>query len=262
MVFPNSEVGVASQSTLFGVENDEICDYNTISGGIDNDLRQAGYETVWLLIPACSLSAPHRRDRVWIVANCQSARQLRKEQLENSSQGKSGRGTDRAGNRTSTDRINKEGEEGDKRQNEQPQFGDSGQDSDVANPNNEGLQGSEQQGTYGKGYGPRKSHEPTPKCDKDDTNSETKGLARAITEGQISGGRSTEYNSIPGWEENWYEVATRVCTMDDGVSNGLVRPKGWRVSALKAAGNAIVPQVAYQLIKNIVEIDAMAEQWG
>ena len=67
MVFPDSEVGVASQSTLFGVENDEICDYETISGRIERDLRQAGYETVWLVIPACGLGAPHRRDRVWIV---------------------------------------------------------------------------------------------------------------------------------------------------------------------------------------------------
>ena len=60
---------------------------------------------------------------------------------------------------------------------------------------------------------------------------------------------------IPNWSENWYEVATRVCTVDDGVSDGLVRPKGWRVNALKAAGNAIVPQVAHQLIKAIVEVD-------
>ncbi len=71
MVFPDSEIGVASQTTLFGVENDEICDYSTISGRIDSDLRQAGYETVWLVIPACGVGAPHRRDRVWIVANRQ-----------------------------------------------------------------------------------------------------------------------------------------------------------------------------------------------
>jgi hypothetical protein len=35
----------------------------------------------------------------------------------------------------------------------------------------------------------------------------------------------------------------------------LVRPKGWRVNALKGAGNAIVPQIAYEIIKAIVEID-------
>ena len=309
MVFPDSEVGVASQSTLFGVENDEICDYSTISGGIERDLRQAGYETVWLVIPACSLSAPHRRDRVWIVANSNSTGQ----QNRNGEYGGAttsvrervysvsgcnpvpedifAPNSDRAGNRTPTDGINGKGQEGNEGQIKQPQFGDSGQDSDVAqdaedslisgdgrrdngnkardkrslqtarpnsdvtNTDNERLQRSEQRGTHESRYGACEPYEPTSKCDKDDTNPKTKRLARAITEGEISGGCSAEYNSIPGWEENWYEVATRVCTVDDGVSDGLVRPKGWRVNALKAAGNAIVPQVAHQLIKAIVEVD-------
>lgn len=68
MVFPDSEAEVASQASFCEVPNDEIADYDTISGGIERDLRQAGYETVWLVIPACGVGAPHRRDRVWIVA--------------------------------------------------------------------------------------------------------------------------------------------------------------------------------------------------
>lgn len=69
MVFPDSAVGVASQATFLEGPNDEIADYDTIIGGIDRDLRQAGYSPVYMVIPACSLGAPHRRDRVWIVAN-------------------------------------------------------------------------------------------------------------------------------------------------------------------------------------------------
>jgi DNA (cytosine-5)-methyltransferase 1 len=283
MVFPDSEVGVASQSTLFGVENDEICDYNTISGGIERDLRQAGYETVWLLIPACSLSAPHRRDRVWIVGNnkywgrekvsrvCKeisnsargdgvvansvgartwsnkreiadkrwSTSKDRREGIrqENGQVSASGINpadkygitphSDRTGNRTSTDGINREGEESNERQNEQPQPEYIGQDSDVANPDNSSSSRQRQNGRslYG---------EPEPK-----------GFNNSI--------------GMPGWSENWHEVATRVCTLDDGVSNELVRPKGWRVNALKAAGNAIVPQVAYQLIKAILEADKLGD---
>ena len=75
MVFPDSAVGVASQASFCEVPNDEIADYNTISGRIDGDLRQAGYETVWLVIPACAVNAPHRRDRVWIVAHSTNKRQ-------------------------------------------------------------------------------------------------------------------------------------------------------------------------------------------
>ncbi len=43
-----------------------------IGMGLDDclsDLETEGYETGTLIIPACAVNAPHRRDRVWIVAN-------------------------------------------------------------------------------------------------------------------------------------------------------------------------------------------------
>jgi len=43
-----------------------------INMGIDavlSDLESSGYETETFIIPACAVNAPHRRDRVWIVAN-------------------------------------------------------------------------------------------------------------------------------------------------------------------------------------------------
>ncbi len=45
-----------------------------------------------------------------------------------------------------------------------------------------------------------------------------------------------------GWDRNH-----RLCRVDDGVSN--------RVDRLKALGNAIVPRVAYEIIKSIKELD-------
>jgi hypothetical protein len=42
--------------------------------------------------------------------------------------------------------------------------------------------------------------------------------------------------------------------VDDGLSRGLVRPKGWRANALKAGGNAIVPQVAMIFMEAIKEL--------
>jgi len=49
------------------------------------------------------------------------------------------------------------------------------------------------------------------------------------------------------WDIPWIEVATRLCRVDARVSN--------RVDRLKALGNAIVPQVAYEIIKEIARIE-------
>ena len=55
------------------------------------------------------------------------------------------------------------------------------------------------------------------------------------------------------WSEDWPEVAARLCTLDDGLPDGLARPRGWRNAALKGAGNAIVPQVAAEILKAMKE---------
>jgi DNA (cytosine-5)-methyltransferase 1 len=61
------------------------------------------------------------------------------------------------------------------------------------------------------------------------------------------------------WEKDWFEVATRLCGMDDGFP---VRMDGFelsksrhRVERLKALGDAIVPQIAYEIIKRIAWIE-------
>jgi len=41
---------------------------------VHTDLEAEGYEVESLIIPACGVDAPHRRDRVWIVANATSER--------------------------------------------------------------------------------------------------------------------------------------------------------------------------------------------
>jgi DNA (cytosine-5)-methyltransferase 1 len=50
-----------------------------ISMELDNilaDLENEGYEAKTLVLPACAANAPHRRNRVWIIANCPSERCL------------------------------------------------------------------------------------------------------------------------------------------------------------------------------------------
>src|SRR3990172_3735236 len=53
-----------------------------VSMGLDDcisDLENQGYEVQTFIIPACALNAPHRRDRVWIVANARLLRQTEHE---------------------------------------------------------------------------------------------------------------------------------------------------------------------------------------
>jgi len=188
MVFPDSAVGVASQASFCEVPNDEIADYDTISGGIERDLRQAGYETVWLVIPACAVNAPHRRDRIWIVAysNGITGRQVRTYTTDGG---------------------------------ERPEPNNAGQtDSDAANT----------QGVRRMVCG--------------HTNGSNTGIPSKEVKGRIP-------VSCPDWSEHWPSATTRLCRMDDGISD--------RMDRLKALGGSIVPQVAYQIIKAIVETESM-----
>src|SRR3990167_699364 len=54
-----------------------------INMGLDqvlSDLEASGYETGTLIIPACGVDAPHRRNRLWIVAHTSRIQQGRQEQ--------------------------------------------------------------------------------------------------------------------------------------------------------------------------------------
>ena len=46
-----------------------------LNRGLDRvlgDLAEIGYDSEWHCIPAAAVGAPHRRDRIWIVADCKS----------------------------------------------------------------------------------------------------------------------------------------------------------------------------------------------
>ena len=135
-----------------------------------DDLEKIGYSVQTCIIPACAVKAPHRRDRVWIVAHRKCT----------------GAGSDKGGIR------------------------------DFPIGENRGQ---------------------TTDCHAADT-------ASIYVEGCERGQREMQFRGS-SWGVPWIEVATRLCRVDDGVSN--------RVDRLKALGNSIVPQVAYQIFIAIVE---------
>jgi DNA (cytosine-5)-methyltransferase 1 len=152
------------------------------------DLEGEDYEVQPVVIPACAVNAPHRRDRVWIIGYSSSPR---------------GRGAARRlleGKNTITNGINSNAPDTESQRWDRPQQ-DMGMRTDI--------------------------------------------IAQYIGgEGETTG---WDGSSFQRWEENWPEVATRLCRVDDGLSR--------RVDRLKALGNSIVPQVAYQIIKAIAEIE-------
>lgn len=65
----------------------------------------------------------------------------------------------------------------------------------------------------------------------------------------------TEKSILPNWEN--FPTQSPICGGDDGVSyrlDGITLPK-WRNESIKALGNAIVPQVAFQIFKAINEYE-------
>jgi DNA (cytosine-5)-methyltransferase 1 len=155
------------------------------------DLEASDYEVQPFIIPAVAVNAPHRRDRVWIVAYKQS-------------KGLSG------GRET--------GSEIKKRNARRRRF--TNNDKDVADTKYTGLE---------------RRNDTTTKYRKD------KGVQFG-----------TE-----NWKQNWLEVATELCGVDDGLPaklDGFELSKArHRVERLKSLGNAIVPQVAVEIIKAIKE---------
>lgn len=209
------------------------------------DLEALGYEVQPVIIPACAVNAPHRRDRVWIIAHSRHGNgsrspeqgELRKPLSSQEDAAQSERSVGPENNRAIADTTS-DGHagrlppsSGEIRQGQQGgMLKPSGEDSFTSNSSNPGRQGDEQPGTHGQGEGTPRS---VAQCD---------------------------------WDRNWVEVALELCvhSVDDGVSKRLVRfPDGTtlseaknRVEALKGCGNAIVPQVAMEIFRIIKTLES------
>jgi DNA (cytosine-5)-methyltransferase 1 len=69
MVQPCDEVEVGGQASLLEEDYFTQKDQEYVVETICSDLEREGYSVQPFLIPACAIGAPHRRDRVWFVAN-------------------------------------------------------------------------------------------------------------------------------------------------------------------------------------------------
>jgi len=73
----------------------------------------------------------------------------------------------------------------------------------------------------------------------------------AQTESGLHGRSSFEYGQCGNWEN--FPTVSPICDANDGISNRLdsITFSKWRTESIKAGGNAIVPQVVFQIFKAI-----------
>lgn len=192
------------------------------------DLENESYEVVPFVIPACAVNAPHRRDRVWIVAY-KSGERLQRSRGARASLARASRDDTNA---PSQRRDNG----GDNRQERQIQ-----NDKGIAEKNK--SERNEREHRIGE-------------IDVIENPLGERGRGGLESGRQILECESTKtQNARPSWEKNWIEVATQFCSVDDGLPVELGEPKltkaKHREQQLKAYGNAIVPQVAIKILEAI-----------
>lgn len=197
-------------------------DGGRVLAGILADLENEGYIPEVFVIPALAVGAPHRRERVWIVAHSINNERNRGRETRD------GRG---------------------KSANENCGV--------IANAAN--VQGSERH-RFASQRGRKKEAEQIGMGNCNPANADKPGLEkRKGQQGNNGPQRQTAIGNI--WAEHWYEVATRICRVDDGLSGGLdgtgkipAKKNTGKAYRLEALGNAIVPQVAYQIFEAINKI--------
>ena len=193
---------------------------------ICQELEAAGYSVQPLNIPACSVGAPHRRERIWIVAHrtdsgSEMLQQERKDRVHAS----------RSSSNANSNRQRK-------RKNKQKSFSRCCRTSNT---------------------GPFRKTRTLADSLRHRSNKVHQDLQPKFSNGEKSYGIGKQRNitfSVPK-EDFWKDFPTQspLCRRNDGIPFDVDRltisfPK-WRTESIKAYGNAWVPQVAYEIFRAI-----------
>ena len=273
MVQPGEEVEVGSGSALFDKNHLYRAEQQYVLETVCQDLEREGYSVQPFVIPACAVGAPHRRDRVWIIAHRADAG------AETMQCGREN-GVHAAGLAADTD-INRQRERknqhvtlaGCKEASYDCTCGEDGAAPDTDEHRHTPCRPCEGTERSGRGYIPQQEEWGNPSQRPD----RFPGLSRDATytqrirryESELYDGKSEKTQQEECGEQQfvgtdcpqskWRNFPTQppVCNGDDGLSLGLAGitfPK-WRAEAIKALGNAWVPQVAYEIFRAIQQVE-------
>lgn len=244
---------------------------------ICTDLESHGYAVQPVLIPACSVGAPHRRDRVFIIGRCTDTADTDTERQR------------RRGEEDRRQRTDTAASERRELQRESERHGSSGTTPGTCKSRTEGVRQERQDAihrphaaadTYGwrgfeveqrlrlylaNGHGsecPRSERTTPDTTEQCNEQLRPKQCEHRLSEQEQSGGGNSEDESIAGccrwqWSETgrWLPTQSPIHRGNDGIPfpvDSLTIPfLKWRTEALKAYGNAIVPQVIYEIFRAI-----------
>lgn len=262
MVQPGSETALGREESLFGeVDRERILHRQEyVVETVCNDLEREGYFVQPVVIPACAVGAPHRRDRVFFIAHRADAgvEGMQRKWEDNILSGRTAPDTDshrwRNGKnqqatiaeRKGTANIGTFREDG---TSSYSQCSGSGQiykevQSEQPNGHSFDSNGGKRNVAYSKSQQSEryKSEQPT------SGTTEQRELGRSCCE------NNSKY-AIREWKN--FPTQSPVCSRDDGISTRLdgIAFSKWRQESIKAYGNAIVPQVMYEICLAIESIE-------
>ena len=209
---------------------------------ISRDIEADGYEVQSVLVPACAVGAPHRRDRVFIVGHrisidTDNIRHAKERPFQRGQNTEPSRICEDDGRRPSTDPDSHRGSEVDEHMEPRQPNG--------AEPFGNGR---ERNATDTSSERPQAGHRGRETGET--SRNASSGNARSDSEfGDIAGlGRWANFPSV-----------SPVHRGNDGIpfplDNLTISQGKWRTESLKAYGNAIVPQIMFELFLTILKVE-------
>jgi DNA (cytosine-5)-methyltransferase 1 len=255
MVQPGSETALGREESLFGeVDRKRILHRQEyVVETVCNDLEREGYFVQPVVIPACAVGAPHRRDRVFFIAHRADAgvEGMQRKWEDNILSGRAASDTDSHRWRDG--------------KNQQVTITERKGTADIGTFREDGASSYSQ--CSGSGQIQQEIQSEQSNGHSFDSNGSKRNVAYSDSEllqYRNSGGqegRKSEKKPIepPYCPEDWSRFPTQspVCSRDDGFSTRLdgIAFSKWRQESIKAYGNAILPQVMYEIFLAIESIE-------
>ena len=219
------------------------------------DLEGEGYETRTFVIPACGVSAPHQRYRVWVIgllnAHSEHLRSTEQERQHQRAKEPDGSSTDELATGDDVAYSTHEGAGGDNRGIWSRACGASGGEG----PNKEATTST--MGYTGL-FGQEEHEKQTTRVEQPGETVAHSQCKRQQGQGESERPSNTKTNSTreasgfdnggQGWEGHW-DIEPSVGRVAHGVPN--------RVDRLKQLGNAVVPQVVEQIGRAIMQAEGL-----